>query len=255
MLAEQRQAIILETVNQKKSATLDELCGLIGVSESTVRRDLYELASQGKINKVHGGATAINDSFAFVEYDVTEKDKLFTEEKEAIARYAASLIEDEDFVFIDAGTTTGRMIPYIPEKKAVFVTNGFIHARRLAQRGFKVLVPGGEIKYSTEAIVGTECVISLGQYNFTKSFIGANGISMQAGFTTPDLNEAKVKSEAVKNSREAYVLADSSKFDSIASVTFCGLGDASIITDRLKDRRYSDKTFVKKVPVKSQEES
>lgn len=249
MLAKQRQEIILETVNKNRSATLDELCGLIGASESTVRRDLYELAAQGKINKVHGGATAINDSFAFVEYDVTEKDKLFTEEKEAIARYAASLIEDDDFVFIDAGTTTGRMIPYIPEKKAVFVTNGFMHARKLAQRGFKVLVPGGEIKYSTEAIVGTECVISLGQYNFTKSFIGANGVSLQAGFTTPDLNEAKVKTEAVKNSREAYVLADSSKFDSIASVTFGRLNDASIITDKLNDNRYSDKTYIKETPV------
>ncbi len=245
MLAEQRQAIILETVNQKKSATLDELCALIGASESTVRRDLYELASKGMINKVHGGATAVSDNFAFVEYDVAEKDKLFTEEKEAIARYAASLIVDDDFVFIDAGTTTGRMIPYIPDKKAVFVTNGFIHARRLAQRGFKVLVPGGEIKFSTEAIVGAECVLSLAQYNFTKSFIGANGISVQAGFTTPDLSEAKVKAEVIRNSREAYVLADGSKFDSAASVTFGRLGEAAIITDRPIDRRYSEKTVVK----------
>ena len=139
MLTEERHSKILNAVNANKSVKLGELCELLGTSESTVRRDLNALAQKGLLVKVHGGAISINDSFIFVEQDIEEKSKLFNEEKKAIARYAASLIDDGDFVFIDAGTTTEKMIEFIPDKNVTFVTNAFIHAKKLAQRGFKVL--------------------------------------------------------------------------------------------------------------------
>jgi len=152
-----------------------------------------------------------------------------------------------DFVYIDAGTTTEKMIDFLPDKKVTFVTNAFVHAKKLAQRGFKVYIPAGEIKVATEAIVGAECVSSLQGYNFTKSFIGANGISLSAGITTPDRNEASVKSAAVQNSKTIYVLADHSKFNQIASVTFAQLGWVKIITDKLQDKKYHTKANIKEV--------
>ena len=154
MLTEERHAIILDTINRQHSVRLNELCELLGTSESTIRRDLTALDEKGLLTKVHGGAIAIHEKFSPVEHSMEEKSKLYTEEKEAIAKYAASLVEDGDFVFVDAGTTTEKMIDYLPEKKATFVTNGFVHAKRLAQRGFKVLVLAGEFKLSTEAVVG-----------------------------------------------------------------------------------------------------
>lgn len=248
MLTEERYSIILEQVKQKKSVTLTELCELLGASESTVRRDLTALDEKGLIKKVHGGAISTDDrSLNLVERDVEAKSKLFTEEKIAIARYAASLIDDGDLVFIDAGTTTEKMIDYLPDKNATFVTNAFVHAKKLAQRGFKVFIPAGEIKVTTEAIVGAECVSSLQSYNFTKSFIGANGISLSAGITTPDRNEASVKNVVVQNSRNVYILADHSKFDQIASVTFAQLGRVKIITDKLQDKKYHSKANIKEV--------
>ena len=99
MLTEERHSKILNAVNANKSVKLGELCELLGTSESTVRRDLNALAQKGLLVKVHGGAISINDSFIFVEQDIEEKSKLFNEEKKAIARYAASLIDDGDFVF------------------------------------------------------------------------------------------------------------------------------------------------------------
>lgn len=248
MLTEERYSIILDQVRQNKSVKLPRLCKLLETSESTVRRDLTSLDERGLIKKVHGGAVAIDEcSFNAVEHDVESKAKMFAKEKAAIARFAASLIDDGDFVFIDAGTTTGKMIDFLPDKDVTFVTNAFVHAKKLAQRGFKVYIPAGEIKLKTEAIVGAECVSSLQCYNFTKSFIGTNGISLSGGISTPDRNEASVKSAVVHNSQTAYVLADHSKFERVNAVSFAQLGRVKVITDKLPDKKYLTKTEIKEV--------
>lgn len=247
MLTEERHSIIIDTVNRKKNVELNELCELLDTSESTVRRDLSILHDKGVLVKVRGGAIAVDDSFTSLEQNVDEKAVLFVREKEAIARYAASLIEDGDFAFIDAGTTTEKMIDFIPARQVTFVTNAFVHAKRLAQRGFKVFLPAGEIKLSTEAIIGASCVLSLDQYNFTKCFMGVNGISVTGGFSTPDPNEASVKSAVINNSHTAYILADHSKFDKTSSVKFAYLNKCRIITDRLEDKKYLSETSVKEV--------
>ena len=247
MLTEERYSKILDAVNRQKSIELSELCALLNTSESTVRRDLSTLDEKGSLIKVRGGAIAIDESFAVSENNVEEKSRLFTTEKEAIARYAASLIDNGDFVYIDAGTTTEKMIEYIPAKNVTFVTNAFLHARKLAQRGFRVFIPAGEIKVTTEAIVGAECLLSLKGYNFTKCFMGVNGISLSAGFSTPDINEAGVKTAAINKSRRAFILADHSKFDKITAVSFAELNRAKIITDKLEEKKYLNETSVKEV--------
>ncbi len=248
MLTEERYSIILEQVRKNKSVKLLELCKLLSTSESTVRRDLTLLDQKGLLKKVHGGAISIsNRNFNLVEHDVESKARRFAEEKNAIASFAASLIEDGDFVFIDAGTTTEKLLDFLPDKNVTFVTNAFVHAKKIAQKGFKVYIPAGEIKTMTEAIVGAECVSSLRNYNFTKSFIGANGISLSGGISTPDRNEASVKYAVVQNSQTVYILADHSKFDQIASVTFAQLEQVNIITDKLENRRYLAKTNIKEV--------
>lgn len=247
MLTEERYSKILDAVNRQKSIELSELCALLNTSESTVRRDLSTLDEKGSLIKVRGGAIAIDESFAVSENNVEEKSKLYTAEKEAIARYAASLIDNGDFVYIDAGTTTEKMIEYIPAKKVTFVTNAFIHAKKLAQKGFRVFIPAGEIKVTTEAIVGAECLLSLKNYNFTKCFMGVNGISLSAGYSTPDINEAGVKTAAINKSRTAFILADHSKFDKITAVSFAVLNRAKIITDKLEEKKYLNETSVKEV--------
>ena len=139
MLAEERMAIILEIINEQKAVKLSQLCEMLDASISTVRRDINSLADMGKIVKVHGGAMALDDNFSFIEHNVEEKLALFTEEKIAIAKYAASLIEYGDFVYIDAGTTTEKMIDFIPQKDVSFVTNGFTHAKNLHKEALKFI--------------------------------------------------------------------------------------------------------------------
>ena len=248
MLTEERYSVILEQVRQNKSVTLTALCRLLEASESTVRRDLTLLDEKGLVKKVHGGAISTDErSIKLVEHYVDSKSKMFTEAKTEIARFAASLIDDGDFVFIDAGTTTEKMIDFLPDKNVTFVTDALPHAKKLAQRGFRVYIPAGEIKLTTEAIVGAECVSSLQRYNFSKSFIGANAISLSGSISTSDRSEASVKSAAVQNSQAVYVLADHSKFGQTASVTFAQLGQVKIITDKLLDKKYLSMANIKEV--------
>ena len=248
MLAEERFAMILDLLAQKRSATVLELCDALDASESTIRRDLTQLDRQGLLKKVHGGATIkATNSYLTREDDVLTKQDQHSEEKFIIARYAASLIEPEDFVYLDAGTTTFKMLDFLDRSnvgQVAFVTNGIQHAAKLAAQGFRVYLPGGRLKANTQAVIGTEAIRSLSSYNFTKGFFGANGMSSTAGFSTPDFSEGNVKTEAVRHCQRCFVLADSSKFKKVFPVTFAKLQDASIVTDFLPDKKYSKLTNV-----------
>ena len=162
--------------------------------------------------------------------EVTHRKEQNKEAKDRIARVAAEQILPGDFVYVDAGTTTERMIDYITAKNAVFVTNAITHAKKLAERGYVVYILGGEFKAVTEAIVGEEAVVTLEKYNFTKGFWGTNGVSIQKGFSTPELKEALVKRKSMENCVERFILADDSKFNHISSVTFATFESAKVIT-------------------------
>ena len=145
MLAEERQRVILRVLEEKRAATVAVLCQETGASEATIRRDLNELNRQGKLNKVHGGAVLPVSEFESQEPDVLTKSTLYTEQKDRIARYAAAQVNDQDFVFIDAGTTTLRMAEYLEGSKATFVTTGIECARRLVEKGLLVYVAEGNL--------------------------------------------------------------------------------------------------------------
>lgn len=247
MLSEERFDIILQLLQQKKAVTVTELTKILNISESTIRRDLNTLAEMGKLNKVHGGATAIEQERHTVEEDVEIKSLKNMEEKSKIAEYAAGLVGEDDFVFLDAGTTTEKMIDYLVPTKAVFITNGIVHVRKLTQKGLRAYLLGGELKLSTEAMVGSAAIDALKAYNFTKSFIGTNGIHEQYGFTTPDMAEAMIKKEVMSRSFMRCVLADHSKFGKINSVSFANLSQACIITDRIENKKYVDYTVIREV--------
>lgn len=239
MLSEQRYAMILDLLEKKRSITVTELSELLNISESTARRDITALDKAGRLAKVFGGAVASDGVFSTLEPTVAQKTEIFKAEKEQIAEYAASLIKLNDFVFLDAGTTTGYMLEFIQDTNATFVTNAVAHAQKLASRGKRVLLIGGELKGSTEAIVGTNAVLALRDYHFTKGFFGTNGISKTAGLTTPDMNEALVKQTAMGQCMETFILSDHSKFNMVSSVTFSSLYGVTILTNDRPDE-YKD---------------
>lgn len=249
MLTQERYQMILQILNEKNAVTVSELAQAIGTSESTIRRDLNSLADMGKLNKVFGGATSIRQTTGVFEDTVSSREAIMSDNKNAIAAYSATLIKDDDFVYIDAGTTTSRLIDYITNYKATYVTNGISHARKLIQKGLTAYIIGGRMKPATEAVVGAKGIESINSFNFTKAFMGANGIDIDTGFTTPDVEEALIKEAAIKKSYMSFVLADHTKFGHVFPVTFSKLKKCCIITDFLTDKRYADITVVKEVMV------
>ncbi len=235
MLAEERFSEITRLVNERKTVTVQELTEYLDTSESTIRRDLTTLHKRKMLIKVHGGATAIDMGYTTKDVDVASRQDMNIEEKVQIARCAAELIEKDDFVYIDAGTSTEFLIDYITEQEAVYVTNAILHARKLSQKGCRVFLIGGELKESTEAIVGAVALENLSRYHFTKGFFGANGVHPEKGLTTPEINEAVVKEKAFLQCKERFVLADSSKINQVSSVRFAEFADAVILTTTLRD--------------------
>ena len=208
MLTEQRYEVILKLLEEKNSITVAEVKDLLNTSESTVRRDITALHNAGKLVKVFGGAVACDRTVITHEPTVEQKAEVNVEAKQLVAAKA-----------------------YLTEKSATFVTNAVAHAKTLAAAGFRVYLIGGELKGSTEAVVGNQALMTLQNYHFTKGFFGTNGISKQSGLTTPDMNEAMVKKTAMGQCREVFVLADHSKFGNISSVTFGSFQNGTILTD------------------------
>lgn len=247
MLTQERYQTILNLLNEKNTVTVTELTKLLDASESTIRRDLSTLDEMGKLHKVFGGATSVTQNSGSNEDDVSLREVQMSDEKNAIAKYCASMITDTDFVYIDAGTTTSRLIDYISNLRATYVTNGISHARKMIKKGLNTYIISGRIKSVTEAVVGAQGVKSIENYNFTKAFMGANGIDIKVGYTTPDLDEALIKEAAISKSYMTFILADNTKFRKVYPVSFAPIKKCCIITDKIYDREFFDATVIKEV--------
>ena len=244
MLAEERFAAILSILQKQKSVTVLELTQKLSISESTIRRDLVTLHKMGKLKKVHGGATLLHKEYGLYETESVLKSDISLDEKKRIGEYAASLIQEHDFVYIDAGSTTLCMIEYIREKEAVYVTNGLEHANHLAAQGFRTYLLAGELKGNADSVAGLGAISSLQKYNFNKAFLGMEGITINSGFTTNDVDTAYVKMEVMKHTHAKYILADSSKFDICMPISVANICEATIITGKKVDKKFLEETDI-----------
>lgn len=246
MFTEERYNEILRILSIKKTVSAIELSKCLRVSISTIRRDLLNLDAMGKLVKVHGGATLPNltTSYFTEEEDVITKKDHCIEHKNNIGRAAAQQIDKDNFIYVDAGTTTFLMLKHLPKTNSVFVTNGLQHAMTISSLGYKVHLLGGSVKANTQAVVGIEAIKAMANCNFTMGFFGTNGISTTAGYSTPDFSEASIKTEAFERCERRFILADSTKFGRIFPVTFAPLKLATIITNSIPDPKYRDLTDI-----------
>ena len=123
MLMEKRFQEILRILEEQGTVSVQDLTESLDASEATIRRDLSQLAQMGKLKKIYGGAASLETGYQTREIRVEERQELYVEEKKQIAKYAASLIEPGDFVYVDAGSSTEYLVEYIEERDASYVTN------------------------------------------------------------------------------------------------------------------------------------
>lgn len=248
MLTPERHQLILQLLKEKGIVKIHELVELTETSESTIRRDLSQLEEEKFLKRVHGGASRLQGKLQ--EPSMIEKSTKNVQEKKQIAKYAASLVEDGDCLYLDAGSSINAVIDYLPVQNIVVVTNGLMHITSLLNKGITTYLIGGLVKNRTNALIGRGALESLELYRFDKCFMGVNGIHPQFGFTTPDQEEATIKQKAISLSREAYVLADDTKFSEIAFAKITDLHEATIITNPLDAEtmnQYINKTTIKVV--------
>ncbi len=230
MLAEERLARIVAAVERRGTAGIAELAAELGVSESTVRRDLDRLDEAHRLVKVRGGAAARETAHLTRDLTMGERRGLHAAEKRAICAHAATLVGPDDFVFLDAGSTTAELVGALAATGAAVATDSVLHAARLAERGCRVIVLGGELKGATGAAVGPDACAQLGRYWFTLGLFGANAVSLEAGCTVPEPEEAAVKRGAMARSARRCVLADASKLGRVSRVGFAAFDDVTLIT-------------------------
>lgn len=239
MLTPERYQLIMDQIEKRDVVKIQELISMTNASESTIRRDLSTLEERGFLKRVHGGASKLSNSRQ--EPDMLEKSSKNLQDKLKIAEEAASLLEEGDCIYLDAGTTTLHMIDFIDHTKdIVVVTNGVMHIDALIRKGIPFYLLGGYVKHRTGAMIGGASLTAVSQYRFDKSFLGVNGVHIEAGFTTPDPDEALLKTKAVRQAKNAYVLADPSKFGEISFAAFAALGDAAIITTEAEELAFDN---------------
>lgn len=242
MLKSKRKKFILDQLAREDFVKLDELVNQLKTSESTIRRDLDDLESEGKLRRVHGGAERL--SVSSEELSIQEKSIKNIHEKRQIAEFASQTIQDGDVIFIDAGTTNALLIDYLYQKNLTVVTNSIHHAAKLLEKQINTIIIGGLIKQTTDASVGRVAFEQISQHYFSKAYLGMNGID-GAYLTTPDPEEAAIKQAILANAKRTYVLADASKIGQTSFVKVASIEAVDIITN------VSDKILVKKIREKT----
>jgi DeoR family galactitol utilization operon repressor len=223
-----RERVILDSLLEKGAISVADLSRDLEVSEVTIRSDLNSLEKKGLLSRVHGGAVAS------VHPHILERQNLKLEEKQNIARAAASLIRDGDTIMIEAGTTPALICRYLGSRRDIHVITNSVLAFNAAKnnRALKITLCGGEFRSSTESFVGPIAAETICRFNVHFAFVGTDGFSARQGITTHLLEGGEIIKVMRERARQTIVLTDSSKYGRSGPVTFLPLsGVDGIITD------------------------
>jgi DeoR family transcriptional regulator, fructose operon transcriptional repressor len=233
--AEERRQAMADLIAQRGRLSVNELADAYAVTTETVRRDLSELERAGLVRRVHGGAVPA-EALTLLETAVTDRDLSRAEEKDRIARAAVEQLPGPGgSILLDAGSTTSRLAAGLPgDQRLSVVTNAVPIAARLANRpGTDLHLLPGRVRLRTQAAVGEDTVAALSLLRVDVLFLGANGVSLDHGLSTPDHSEAAAKRAMVRAAHKVVVLADSSKIGREHTVRFAELSDVDVlVTDR-----------------------
>jgi DeoR/GlpR family transcriptional regulator of sugar metabolism len=231
MLAQQRQQAILERVRSSGGVRVADLVRELGVSDMTIRRDLEVLAERGLVEKVHGGATVAGpgstEEPGFVAKSVRQQ-----LEKEAIAQQAAQLVRPGTAIALSAGTTTWTLAHFVVDVSELTVITNSIRIADVfhrSPRSDRTVVLTGGVRTPSDALVGPVAVSAIRRLHVDTLFLGVHGMSVRAGFTTPNLLEAETNRELVAAAHRLVVLADHTKWGTVGISTIAELAEAHVV--------------------------
>ena len=211
IFVEERKQAVLAFVNERKRATVAELCARFEVSPATMRSDLRDLEQDGLLVRTHGGAT-VKEKARF-ELEAREKGVQHAPEKRAVARCALERIEDGDTIVLDTGSTTFELAALLEARRNVtVVTNDLAIAQLLEDHETATIhMIGGAVRKRFHCTVGARAEQFLHGLKVDKAFMAANSFSVESGATTPDLQHAEIKRQMMAIATKVFLLVDSSK--------------------------------------------
>lgn len=234
----QRLDELVKLVDRAGTVTVSEIMDSLKVSDMTVRRDLTELESQGKLTRIFGGAKS-NKSQFYRELPHEEKLLKNIEEKKKVAKKAVELIKDGDTIFLGPGTSVEVLADEITNENLRVITNClpiFNDLQKKKSDTFKVFLLGGEMRDATQAFVGEMTNAIMDRMYFSKMFFSGNGIK-NGQIMTSSFEEAYTQKLALERSTESYLLIDSSKIGKEDFTSICSLSDiTAVITDQSLDK-------------------
>ena len=230
MSADERQKRIEDYLKKAEFASLEELSAHVGASISTVRRDLTALEASGNVKRTHGGARIVSppsDEFAFSARDTHQLD-----EKEAIGRAAAALIQPNQSVIVDAGTTAYHVARHLVDKAQMVVTNSLPVANLFASASrVEVVVSGGIIYPRLGVLVGPLAVEAFSKIHADVAIMGAGGIALD-GVTNSHALLIDIQRQMIRGAQKIILCLDHSKFGRKSMIQLCGLDEVdTIVTD------------------------
>jgi DeoR family transcriptional regulator of aga operon len=228
-----RREDILNLVLAHDFVAVQDLSRQFGVSIVTIRGDLDDLADQGLLRRVRGGAVASLRRAPEVPYE--ERNDTYATEKALIARAAVALLGKGDTVLLDVGTTTMAIAREIVARTdledVTVVTNGLNIAATLepATLRVQVLVTGGSLRPLQHSLVGPMAGMMLQKLRASIAFIGADGVHPEHGISTTNAPEADMKQRLLESARRRVVVADASKFSREALLRVCDLAEVDLV--------------------------
>ena len=237
MFPYERQKMILEILHKNRFVTINELLRLTSSSLTTLRRDINELESTGRLRKSRGGIVLTGEAAPLEEEDFPRdhREKLFQDEKERIGLAAQAFIEDRDILFLLSGTTTISVARNLdPRKRVTVITNGIDIVRALRDKAnAEVILLGGIVDYANNVVTGPMVLKDLEDLHATKLISGAGGITEERGITIFPYLVSAYFSRIVEIVRELIIVADHSKMGRNALIQVADLQAVdTIITDR-----------------------
>ncbi len=226
---------ILNYVQRNHAMTTAEAVALTNASESTIRRIFIKLQKDGRVERVLGGIKIIQETETYRYHETVITN---VEQKKEIGQIAAQLVESNEFVYIDCGTTTRQMCGALAERmkrgeiwNVVIVTNSVINLEILGPY-CEVIIVGGRYSIDRKDVSGNLSEAFLEQFRFHKSFLGTDGFSFAQGFTSTSVSVSLLGKAVSKLSEKNFVLMDASKIGQVAVGITCKLENVDgVITD------------------------
>jgi DeoR/GlpR family transcriptional regulator of sugar metabolism len=225
---------MLDLIEQKGQVTVRDLVEKFSISAVTARGDLDALSSEGMAVRSHGGA--VRRLEASQDYPLRLKKTLHHAEKVRIGRAAAELIQNNETVILDSGTTTAEIARHLKTRRLQSVTV-ITHALNVASElmdatDLSVIMVGGLLRPVSCSFVGPQAEMMLGEFHADRLFLGVDGFDLEIGPSTPDVLEAQLNSLMVRISKEINVVADFSKLGRRSVSRICPLSSVHrLITD------------------------